>query len=117
MSATTFEHPISQEQEFILANPGEPIVNITAFTARQKASGYVGDQISHLMGGDEPSLIWAKGRIVWRVPITLTMPSRGILGVVGLLDVDARTGHLIIPKDFVKQVEFRAQTLTANPTS
>lgn len=105
------------EGEFVLARPGEPIFNITAFTARQKVSGYVGDQISHLMGGDEPTLIWAKNRVVWRVPIMLTFPSRGRVGVVGFLDVDARTGQLMIPKNFAEQVETRAEALTSSSPS
>ena len=46
---------MTMADEIMLAAPGEPIVNITAYTARQKASGYVGSYISHLMGGGEPS--------------------------------------------------------------
>jgi len=99
---------------FIIARPGEPIVNITAFTARQKVSGFVGDRISHLMGGDEPTLILTKGCLAWRVPVILTLPSQGILGVVGELDVDARTGSLDIPPDFKEQVEARAEALTSD---
>jgi hypothetical protein len=97
--------------EYVIARPGEPIVNITGFTARQKASGYVGDRISHLMGGDEPSLMLAKQRLVWRVPIILTSPSRGCLGTVGTIDVDARTGSLLVAPDFEEQVLARAQAL------
>ena len=97
--------------EFIIARPGEPIVNITSFTARQKASGYVGDRISHLMGGDEPSLMLTKQGLVWRVPIILTSPSRGCLGTVGAIDVDARTGSLLVPRGFEEQVLARAQAL------
>ena len=64
MSSITMEQPTHLAEaadtsypadEYIIAQPGAPIVNITAFTARQKASGYVGDQISHLMGGDAPT--------------------------------------------------------------
>ncbi len=116
MDATLMEKT-TQEGEYILARPGEPVFNITAFTARQKVSGYVGDQISHLMGGDEPTLLWAKNRVVWRVPILLTVPSRGVVGTVGYLDVDARTGQLLISKDFVKQVEKHAEALTSNSPS
>ncbi len=101
--------------EHVIARPGEPIVNITGFTARQKASGYVGDRISHLMGGDEPTLMLARERLVWRVPIVLTSPSKGRLGFVGSIDVDARTGSLLIPPGFEEQVQVRAQTL-AQPT-
>jgi hypothetical protein len=103
--------------EFVIARPGEPIVNITGFTARQKASGYVGDRISHLMGGDEPTLMLTKQRLVWRVPIILTSPSRGTLGTVGTIDVDARTGSLLVAADFDEQVLARAQTLARSAES
>ncbi len=109
---TREQSPFRISDDVIIARPGEPIVNITAFTARQKVSGFVGDRISHLMGGDEPTLVLAQERLVWRVPITLTRPALGIVGVVGILDVDARTGHLIIPSDFAQQVENRARALT-----
>jgi len=97
--------------EYVIARPGEPIVNITGFTARQKVSGYVGDRISHLMGGDEPTLILAEERLVWRVPVILTSPTRGTVGIVGMVDVDARTGSLLIAPDFEEQVQGRAQAL------
>jgi hypothetical protein len=97
--------------EHIVARPGEPILNVTAFTARQKASGYVGDRISHLMGGDEPALMLTQGHLVWRVPIILTSPSQGTIGLVGVLDVDARTGSLLLPPDFEEQVKARARAL------
>jgi hypothetical protein len=103
--------------EYVIARPGEPIVNITGFTARQKISGYVGDRISHLMGGDEPTLLLAQERLVWRVPVILTSPARGTVGIVGTVDVDARTGSLLIAPDFEEQVQDRAQALaqTAQP--
>jgi len=98
--------------EHLIARSGEPIINITAFIARQKVSGYIGDQISHLMGGGSPTLILADSTLVWRVPIVLTMPSQGVVGVVGFLDVNARTGSLIIPPHFIEQVEARAREIT-----
>jgi len=103
--------------EYLIAAAGEPIVNITAYTARQKASGYVGGHISHMMGGGEPSLMLSHNRLVWRVPILLTSPRRGTLGAVGNLDVDARTGQLLVSADFVDQVKAHAQTLVDHPTS
>jgi len=99
--------------EHLIAHSGEPIVNITAFTARQKVSGYVGGQISHMMGGGDPTLILTNSTLVWRVPIVLTTPSQGAVGVVGFLDVNARTGSLIIPPHFIEQVETRAQEIIA----
>ena len=97
--------------EIMLAAPGEPIVNITAHTARQKASGYAGSYISHLMGGGEPSLLFSQNRLIWRVPLLLTSPQQGIVGTVGSLDVDARTSQLIVPPDLAEQVKAHAQAL------
>jgi hypothetical protein len=86
--------------EYVIARPGEPIVNVTAFTARQKVSEYVGNQISHLISGGEPALVLTKDeQLVWRVPVILTRPLQGAAGV---MDVDARTGNLIVPPDLTK---------------
>jgi hypothetical protein len=106
MSVTT-----TAMEEYIIAAPGEPIVNITAYTARRQVGGYVGSHVSHLMGGGEPSLLLVQGRLVWRVPILLSSPRRGVLGQVGSLDVDARTGQLLLVPNFVEQLEHHAQTI------
>ncbi len=106
------EEVLLNSNEYPIAQSGEPIVNITDATARQKVSGYVGDQISHLMGGGEPALVLTRDALVWRVPLILTTPSQGIVGVVGSLDVDAHTGSLIIPPDFREQVETNAQKVS-----
>jgi hypothetical protein len=102
---------VERADEYVIARPGEPIINITALTARQKVSGYVGDRISHLMGGDEPTLVLTKGQLVWRVPVILTRPSQGVVGTVGAMDVDALTGSLIIKPDFAEQVKARAKAI------
>ena len=44
--------------------------------------------------GDTPTLVIAE-RAVWRVPVLLTSPSRGVIGTVGSVDVDAQSGELI----------------------
>ncbi len=102
--------------EHLIAAPGEPIVNITAYTARQKVGGYIGGHISHMMGGGEPSLLLSQNRLVWRVPIMLTSPQRGPLGTVSHLDVDARTGQLLIPADFAQEIQAHAQALITHST-
>jgi hypothetical protein len=103
-------------EEFLIASPGEPVINITAFTARQQASGYVGSHISHLLAGMEPALIFSQKRLVWRVPIVLATPQRGRLGEVGYLDIDARTDQLLITPDFIEQIKQHAQTLAESST-
>lgn len=95
------------DDDTMIARPGEAIVNIDAITARRKVTAYVGREISHMMGGSEPALIHSGMRLVWRVPILLTTPQRGQLGVVGIVDVDARTSELLISPKL-------AETLQAN---
>jgi hypothetical protein len=116
MEQTAVFTPI-QDDEHMIAAPGEAIVNITAFTARQQVSGYVGSYISHLMGGAEPSLILSQNRLRWRVPILFTSPDRGPIGIVGNLDVDARTGQLLVPDNFVEKLEANAQALVESSPS
>ncbi|MBK9054164.1 MAG: hypothetical protein IPL78_25600 [Chloroflexi bacterium] len=106
MNTPTLE---STNDDFLIAQPGEPIVNITPFTARQKVNSYVGDCISHMMGSDEPALRYSQGRLIWRVPVILTSPFKGTLGIVGYLDVDARTGRLFVPANFVEEVQANAR--------
>lgn len=81
----------------IIALPGEPIVNIDAVAARRKVNGYLGREISMMMMGTTPALVYSEDRLVWRVPILITSPFRGQLGVIGVVDVDVRTSELIIP--------------------
>lgn len=110
------------EGDTLIAAPGEQVINITAVTARRKVSGYIGSNVSHMMGGTDPALVFSQGRLVWRVPIVFGTPSQGILGVVGTLDVDVRTGELILPTtlrgqiNFRKQIQARAKALLARPS-
>lgn len=106
----------STPDDFLIAQPGEPIVNITPFTARQKVNTYVGEHVSHMMGSDEPALRYSRGRLIWRVPVILTSPFKGTLGIVGYLDVDARTGRLLAPANFIEEVEANARTLVTDYT-
>ena len=95
----------------IIAQPGEPVVNITARVARQIVNRYIGGEISMMMRGTEPALVYSEGRVVWRVPIELASPMRGRIGLLGALDVDARTSNLLLPTDFAEKIEADARAL------
>jgi hypothetical protein len=98
----------------VIARPGEPIVKITPRDARRKVNGYVGEEISMMMYGIEPALVYSKERLVWRIPIVLASPMRGHIGFIGALDVDAHTSDLIIPANFVEEIEANARALLKN---
>lgn len=85
-------------------------VNVTAFSARQKVTGFVADEISTQMHASEPTLIVGE-RICWRVPIILSMPPGGDQGEVGTIDVDIETGQLQITPNLIQEIERRADYL------
>jgi hypothetical protein len=90
-------------------------VNVTAFSARQKVTGFVADEISTNMHGSKPQLIVGE-RICWRVPVILSMPPSGDRGEVGKIDVDVETGQLMVTRALIEEIERRAEYLAAHPT-
>jgi hypothetical protein len=69
-------------------------LNITAFSARQRVTQYVMQELSTQLGGDIPDLTVGE-RVYWSVPVVFTLPGKGVLGRVGTLRVDAGTGELL----------------------
>lgn len=102
------------DDDKVIAHPGEPIVNIDAVAARRKVNGYIGREISMMMGGAPAALVYSKGRLVWRVPIIFTTPFDGQLGVVGVVDVDTKTTELIIPPNLEETLHANANALLKN---
>lgn len=107
------QDPGLQEQQAVRLQVVPPHVQVTAAAARRKASRFVLDHISYLMGGTQPSLI-KTDHLVWRVPIVLTYPDRGVVGEVGFIDVDAETGELLLTEETVEEITRNAHTLSAN---
>src|SRR5215467_7275654 len=69
-------------------------LNVTSFSARQKVTQYVMQELSTQLGGDIPDLTVGE-RVYWSVPVVFTLPGKGLLGRVGTLRVDAGTGELL----------------------
>jgi hypothetical protein len=69
-------------------------LNVTSFSARQRVTQYVMQELSTQLGGDVPELTVAE-RVYWSVPVLFTLPGKGVLGRVGTLRVDAGTGELL----------------------
>lgn len=86
-------------------------LNVSAFVARQKVTGYVLDHVSDHMGGDEPSLVIDGEQFLWRVPVCLSVLPHGRLGHVGSIDVDAHTGQLLVTKKLVEEMQRAAMSL------
>jgi hypothetical protein len=91
-------------------------VNVSAFTARQKANNFVLSEISYMMHAGDPTLV-LRERICWRVPIILSLTSRGDVGEVGHIDVDVETGQIDISPQQIAEIEARAETITIHTPS
>jgi hypothetical protein len=87
-------------------------VQISAFVARQKVNVLVLEQISNQLLAGEPTLVQAPdGSWLWRVPVDLTFPSRGRVGCVGEIEVDARYGEVRCNEELLAQMADQTQQL------
>ena len=77
--------------------------NITPFVARQRVTQFVVTEISSQLRGDTPDLNVGE-RLCWSVPVVLTSPSRGVVGRVGEILVDAVTGELLADAETVRRI-------------
>lgn len=87
-----------------------PKINVTAFSARQKVTAFVADEISTHMHGSDPTMIEGE-HLYWRVPVILSLPPSGDRGEVGVIEVDVETGQLQITPALIREIERRAHDL------
>lgn len=85
-------------------------MNVSAFVARQKVTGFAADEISTQLHGTEPVLVIGD-RIRWRVPVWLSLPPLGDVGEVGSIEVDVETGQLEITEALIQEMTLRAAEL------
>jgi hypothetical protein len=91
-------------------------VNVSAYAARQKVNGFVLSDISYMMHAGDPTLVLGE-RICWRVPVILSLTSRGDVGEVGTLDVDIETGQIHVTPQLIAEINTRAEGLALSATS
>jgi hypothetical protein len=86
-------------------------LNITAYTAKRKVNVIVLHRVGTGLFGDDPSLVVTDKSIVWRVPVFVSTASRGRLGQVGQIDVDAQTGEIMADDNLLKAIGDHAERL------
>jgi predicted DNA-binding antitoxin AbrB/MazE fold protein len=91
-------------------------VKIGAAFARQKVNRFLLDEVSYMLGADQPALI-ENDHFVWRAPILFTSPERGVIGLAGTIDVDAETGELLVTGDTVAKILQNARDLAGSTPS
>jgi len=83
-------------------------LNVTAFIARQQVNYYLIVHVGNLLhAGDPDLLVGDDGSAQWNVPVIYSLPSRGTLGAVGHICVDAQNGDLKFKASTLKE-ELRA---------
>ena len=90
-------------------------LNVTSFSARQRVTQYVMQELSTQLGGDTPELTVAE-RVYWSVPVVLTLPGKGVLGRVGTLRIDAGTGELLTDPQTEQEIIRHAEQLAQRST-
>lgn len=70
-------------------------INISAFVARQRANRFLITHIGDQLGALTPELVMGDS-MHWRVAVQFAPSRLGVLGVVGHLLVDARTGEVAV---------------------
>ena len=89
-------------------------VNVTDAIAQRRVSKLLLDEVGNLLYGERPSLV-AGRRLLWRVPVWLGSPTRGPMGQVGALDVDAQTGEILFTQAMLDDIAERGGSLFDAP--
>ncbi len=87
--------------------------NVSADDAHRAVNRQIIPTLGTGLIAHEPALVVADDYIVWRVPIVLSLPGLGDIGQVGSLDVDARTGELLLSHDDQQRIIDHARRLYA----
>ncbi|MCB0042982.1 MAG: hypothetical protein M9936_17015 [Caldilinea sp.] len=108
MKATIERLPPSGRVEIAISVAAD--VNISAMAARQKVNDFVLSEISYMMHAGEPELV-VSDRVLWRVPVILSLTSHGDVGEIGAISVDVESGQMAISPEAMDELHARADDL------
>ena len=91
-------------------------LNVTAEAARRCVNRQVVTELGTGLIAGDPELTFVGEQIAWRVPIVLSLPGLGDLGQVGTVDIDARSGDLLLNRDAQEKMIQHARRLYAGAT-
>jgi hypothetical protein len=91
-------------------------VNFTAPVAQRRVTKLMLDRVGNLLYGERPNLV-VSDRLLWRVPVWLSLPTTGPLGQVGVLDVDVQTGEILSTPEILEEIANRGDELAERTTS
>lgn len=88
-------------------------IKVTAEQARRQVNRWLFTEVGSLIGARTPTLVIGE-RVVWRVPVVLTAPHLGEVGLVGEMDVDVHNGDMDKTLAHVAQIEAACSELGKN---
>lgn len=83
---------------------------VSPLTARRQANVWLLENVGNLLRAEAPELV-VRDRLAWRVDVVLTSPSRGTIGRVGQLELDAITGQVLADESVAQELCAHARTL------
>jgi hypothetical protein len=89
-------------------------IKVSAEEARRKVNRWLLDYVSYMMHADPPTLVVGDKQVVWRVPAIFTSSPVGVVGTVGLVDVDVLSGTMDATDERKEQILCCAKEKAAN---
>ena len=84
---------------------------------RRKANAWLLLYAGHLLRADKPELLLEDGELRWRYASMLTSPRGGDVGIVGRIQLRAKTGEIIATEALRDQLLVNARILLAQKES
>jgi hypothetical protein len=91
-------------------------LNTSADEARRRVNREVVTELGTGLIARDSELVVDEEKVVWRVPIVLSLPELGDLGTVSSIDVDARSGRLLSEAADRQRIIEQARRLFAGAT-
>jgi hypothetical protein len=92
-------------------------LEVSADDARRLVNHQVVPELGTGLVAQSPTLVLTETCILWRVPVVLSLSTLDDLGQVGVVDVDARTGELLLSAEARKRIIAHASRLYAGATA
>lgn len=90
-------------------------INVDAYHARRKVSNWLANDVAMLLMGHTVTLVLAE-RSYWRISVVLTS-SKGIRGEVGMVNVDADTGEMLLTPELADSLLQAATALVSQQSN
>ena len=96
--------------------PGETFAVVDEMAARRAASAYLGFQVGIAFSASDGIFIPLE-QPIWQFAIRFRLPRLGLLGIMGTIDVDARTREVSPLSDLqIQQIQRRANVIAQHRT-